>query len=83
LARDDLTPVEGVVTDVLAGGNFSVRLHAGQDISAKLSGRIRRFHIRVILGERLTVGGSPYELTHGLIIQRQKLAPHDPHPRSA
>jgi len=72
LARDDLSQVDGVVTDVLAGGNFSVRLAAGQVITAKLSGRLRKFHIRVILGDRVTVGVSPYDPTHGLILQRQK-----------
>ena len=75
LARDDLTQLEGVVTDVLAGGHFTVKLDSGQDILAKLSGRLRRFHIRVIQGDRVTVGISPYDLTHGLILLRQKLQP--------
>jgi len=72
LARDDLAQVEGVITDVLAGGNFTVALANGQKISAKLSGRMRKFHIRVILGDRVTVGVSPYDPTHGLILHRHK-----------
>jgi translation initiation factor IF-1 len=80
LARDDLTQMEGVVTDVMAGGHFTVKLESGQEISAKLSGRLRKFHIRVILGDRVTVGVSPYDPTHGLIIHRQKLPPRSPHP---
>ena len=72
LSREDLAQVEGTVTDVLAGGNFSVKLQAGQVISAKLSGRMRKFHIRVILGDRVTVGVSPYDPTHGLILHRHK-----------
>jgi len=83
VARDDLAQVEGVVTDVLAGGHFTVTLDTGQDISARLSGRMRRFNIRVILGDRVTVGVSPYDLTHGLIIHRQKLPPRIPGPRSS
>jgi translation initiation factor IF-1 len=72
MARDDLAQIDGVVTDVLAGGNFTVLLPSGQNISAKLSGRMRKFHIRVILGDRVTVGVSPYDPTHGLILHRHK-----------
>jgi len=75
LARDDLAQTEGVVTDVRAGGHFIVDLDSGQQISAKLSGRMRKFHIRVILGDRVTVGVSPYDPSHGLIIHREKLPP--------
>ena len=78
MARDDLAQTEGVVTDVRAGGHFIVELDSGQQISAKLSGRMRKFHIRVILGDRVTVGVSPYDPSHGLIIHRQKLPPRPP-----
>ena len=72
LSREDLAQVDGVIMDVLAGGNFTVQLPNGQKISAKLSGRMRKFHIRVILGDRVTVGVSPYDPTHGLILHRHK-----------
>ncbi len=72
MAREDLAQIDGVVIDVLAGGNFTVQLPNNQTISAKLSGRMRKFHIRVILGDRVTVGVSPYDLTHGLILHRHK-----------
>jgi translation initiation factor IF-1 len=78
LARDDLAKTEGVITDVKAGGHFTVKLDSGQEISAKLSGRMRKFHIRVILGDRVTVGVSPYDLSHGLIIHREKLSSRPP-----
>jgi len=81
LARDDLAQTEGVVTDVRAGGHFIVQLDSGQQISAKLSGRMRKFHIRVILGDRVTVGVSPYDPSHGLIIHREKLPPRAPSQR--
>ncbi len=81
MARDDLAQTEGLITDVLTGGKFMVKLDSGQEIPAKLSGRMRKFNIRVILGDRVTVGISPYDLTHGLIIRRQKLTPRTPYPR--
>lgn len=72
MARDDLAQFEGTIMDVLAGGNFTVQLQTGQTITAKLSGRMRKFHIRVILGDKVTVGVSPYDPTHGLILHRHK-----------
>jgi translation initiation factor IF-1 len=77
MSRDDLAKIEGVVVDVLAGGNFSVQLSNGQTIAAKLSGRLRKFHIKVIQGDRVTIGVSPYDVTHGLILSREKLAPRE------
>jgi translation initiation factor IF-1 len=72
MSRDDLVQIDGVVTDMLAGGNYSVKLDNGAPISAKLSGRMRKFYIKVLVGDRVTVGISPYDPTHGLIIHRHK-----------
>ena len=72
MSRDDLIQAEGTVTDVLAGGKYTVELSSGQSIMAKLSGRMRRFYIKVIVGDRVTVGLSPYDPTHGLIQFRHK-----------
>lgn len=76
MSREDLAKIDGIVTDVLAGGNFSVQLSNGQSIHAKLSGRLRKFHIRVIVGDKVVIGLSPYDLTHGLILSREKLGPN-------
>jgi translation initiation factor IF-1 len=73
MSREDLAQIDGVVIDVLAGGNFVVQLANGQTIAAKLSGRMRKFHIRVILGDKVTLGVSPYDPSHGLILHRQKI----------
>ncbi len=83
MSREDLAQIDGVVTDVLAGGNFTVQLPSGQTISAKLSGRMRKFHIRVILGDRVTVGVSPYDPTHGLILHRHKAGAPGPGPQGS
>lgn len=68
---------------MLAGGNYTVQLSNGQSISAKLSGRMRKFYIKVIVGDKVTVGVSPYDPTHGLILHRHKpgQAPVDPNSR--
>jgi translation initiation factor IF-1 len=72
VARDDLINVEGTVEEIRAGGNFAVKTDMGPVIIAKLSGRMRRYHIRVVPGDRVTVGVSPYDPTKGLIVYRAK-----------
>jgi len=65
--------IDAVVTESLSGSQFKVRLSDGRQMTAKLSGRLRKFHIKVIVGDRVTLGLSPYDLTHGLILSREKL----------
>ena len=72
MARDDLINVEGTVEEIRAGGNFAVKTDMGPVVIAKLSGRMRRYHIRVVTGDRVTVGVSPYDATKGLITYRAK-----------
>ncbi len=75
MSRDDLLKVNGVVVEALSGGQFSVRLDDDRIISAKISGRLRKFHINVLVGDKVVLGISPYDLSHGLILSREKLAP--------
>ncbi|HMQ11585.1 MAG TPA: translation initiation factor IF-1 [Oligoflexia bacterium] len=72
MAREDLVLIEGKVIEVAAGGNFMVEGPNGMRIAAKLAGKLRRKHIRVILGDHVTVGVSPYDPSHGLITYRGK-----------
>lgn len=70
--RDDHIKVNGVISQVYAGGQFEVTTDAGAKVRAQLCGRMRKFRIRVILGDRVTVALSPYDLTHGMIVFRDK-----------
>ncbi len=72
MSRDDLIQIPGVVEEVRAGGNFAIKSDMGPMIIARLSGRMRRFRIRVVPGDRVTVGVSPYDPTKGLIVYREK-----------
>ncbi len=72
LAKDDLIRIEGRVADTSGGGHYKVLLENGVTILAKLCGNMKRFNIRVIVGDKVTVGISPYDSTHGLIVHRQK-----------
>ena len=72
MAKDDLASVDGKVVDVMAGGLYKVQLDNTVTINAKLCGKMRRFNIRVVVGDRVSVGVSPYDPTHGLIMFRHK-----------
>jgi translation initiation factor IF-1 len=70
VARDDLIQATGSVEKILGGGRYQISLDSGQTVTAQLSGRMRRFRIRVIPGDRVQVGLSPYDPTHGFITFR-------------
>lgn len=73
LARDDLIEVEGVITDVHPGGLFTVKLdNDGPQIQARVGGKMRQHFIRIVLGDRVKVGVSPYDPTHGIITYRTR-----------
>ena len=69
--RTDEQPVvemEGVVTQNLSNGLFKVKLKNGFLVLAHLSGKIRRNYIRILLGDRVTLHLSPYDLRRGRIV---------------
>ena len=72
MASDDLIEIEGVVKEVFPGGHFLVNTNAGSDVHAHLAGKLRRYHIRVVLGDKVTVAVSPYDLSKGRIVFRHK-----------
>ncbi|HEX7675637.1 MAG TPA: translation initiation factor IF-1 [Bdellovibrio sp.] len=73
MAKDDLVNVEGKISNLSGGGIYSVTLDNGVEVAAKLCGKMKRFKIRVVVGDRVTVGVSPYDPTHGLILHRQRI----------
>lgn len=72
MARDDLAQLEGQVVDVAAGGIYKVKLDNDIKVQAKLCGKMQKFNIRIVVGDKVTVGVSPYDPTHGLIMYRHK-----------
>lgn len=72
LAKDDLAKVEGTITKATGGGNYIITLDSGATVTAKLSGAMKRFKVRVLPGDKVTVGVSLYDPSHGLIIYRHK-----------
>ncbi|HIE39704.1 MAG TPA: translation initiation factor IF-1 [Anaerolineales bacterium] len=64
--------VEGTVIEALPGTQFRVQLDTGHEVLAYLSGRMRKYYIRILLGDRVRVELSPYDLSRGRIVYRFK-----------
>jgi translation initiation factor IF-1 len=64
--------VIGVVTDAYPGGKFNVELENGHELIGYVSGKMRRYNIRVLLGDRVKEEVSPYDLDRGRIVYRYK-----------
>jgi translation initiation factor IF-1 len=72
--EDDKIVVEGLVVEALPGTQFKVRLDNGHEVLAYLSGKMRKFYIRILLGDRVKVEMSPYDLSRGRITYRHRKA---------
>ena len=70
--EEDKITVDGTIIEALPGTQFRVRLENGHEILAYLSGRMRKFYIRILLGDQVRVEMSPYDLTRGRIVFRQR-----------
>nr|YP_010448231.1 translation initiation factor 1 [Symbiochloris sp. SG-2018]UTQ75712.1 translation initiation factor 1 [Symbiochloris sp. SG-2018] len=64
--------MNGVVTQCLSNGMFRVKLENGFNVLAHVSGKIRRNYIRILLGDKVVVELSPYDLTRGRVVYRVK-----------
>ena len=62
--------VEGTVTEALPNAQFKVELENGHVVLAHLSGKMRKYYIRVLLGDRVKVELTPYDLERGRIVFR-------------
>ncbi|NPA89990.1 MAG: translation initiation factor IF-1 [Chloroflexi bacterium] len=69
---DDKLILEGTVVETLPNTTFRVQLDNGHEILAYLSGKMRKHYIRVLLGDRVRVELSPYDLNRGRIVYRYK-----------
>ncbi len=70
--KEEKIELEGTVVEALPGTQFRVELENGHEVLAYLSGKMRRYYIRILLGDRVRVELSPYDLTRGRITYRYK-----------
>jgi len=72
MAKDEAIEVEGVVVEKLPNAMFKVELENKHIITAHISGKLRLNFIKIIVGDKVLVEMSPYDLTKGRIIWRDK-----------
>ena len=72
MAKKETIEVEGTVVEPLPNAMFRVELGNGHKVLAHVSGKIRKHYIRVLLGDRVLVELSPYDLSRGRITYRMK-----------
>ncbi|MBW2610180.1 MAG: translation initiation factor IF-1 [Deltaproteobacteria bacterium] len=72
MSRDDLIQLEGVVTRVMGRGTMEIECDNNVLVRGILSGRMKKYRIKVIQGDHVQVSVSPYDTTHGLITYRFK-----------
>ncbi len=72
MPKDDVIKVEGVVKELLPNTMFKVELENGHTVLAHISGKMRLNFIRILPGDAVILEMSPYDLTKGRIVFRQK-----------
>lgn len=79
MAKDGIIEVEGVVVETLPNTKFIVEIKGGYRLTSYISGKLRDRNIRILLGDKVTVEVSQYDLSHGRIVWRgAKRVPTDP-----
>ena len=73
MSKDDLIPAEGLIIDKQPNAFFKIRLDGSEHlVLAQISGKLRKNRIRILVGDRVSVELSPYDLTRGRITYRHK-----------
>ena len=72
MAKEDLIEVEGTVVEALPNTTFKVELENGHQLLAHISGKLRMNYIKILIGDKVKVELSPYDLTRGRITWRAK-----------
>ena len=72
MAKEDEIELEGTVVETLPNTTFRVELENGHTITAHISGKMRKHYIRILRGDKVIVQMTPYDLTKGHIVYRNK-----------
>lgn len=72
MTKEELLTLEGDIAEILPDGRFRVRLENDHEIIAYTAGKMRKFRIRSVVGDRVHVEMTPYDLSKGRIIFRER-----------
>lgn len=73
MAKEELIEFDGVVTEVLRNSRYRVELENGHKVAAYTAGKMQKFRIRVVAGDKVKIEMSPYDLSKGRISFRYKI----------
>lgn len=71
MAKESTMEFEGDIVDVMPNATFKVKIETGHTILAHISGKMRKNQIRILMGDKVSVEMSPYDLTRGRITRRK------------
>lgn len=83
MAKEELLTLEGVIDEIYPDGRFGVMLENDHRIIAYTAGKMRKFRIRSVVGDRVHVEMTPYDLSKGRIVFRERTPGVGPGPRNA
>jgi len=72
MAKEDIIEMSGEVIEKLPNAMFKVKLENGHELLCTISGKMRKYYIRILPGDKVTVEISPYDLSRGRISYREK-----------
>jgi translation initiation factor IF-1 len=72
MAKQGQIKVDGTITETLPNATFHVKLENGHEVLAHISGKMRMNFIKILVGDKVTVELSPYDLSKGRIVYRYK-----------
>jgi len=72
MAKDDVIQMQGEILENLPNATFNVKLENGVEVLGHISGKMRKNHIRIIPGDKVTVEMTPYDLSKARIVFRTK-----------
>ncbi len=72
MPKEDQIEIEGTITETLPNTMFRVKLDNGHLVTAHISGKMRKNYIRILTGDRVTLEMTPYDLSKGRIIYRNR-----------
>ena len=72
MAKEEHIEMDGIVVETLPNTMFRVELENGHIVTAHISGKMRKYYIRILTGDKVTVALTPYDLTKGRITFRDR-----------
>jgi len=70
--KEELVEFNGTVIEALKGSRFRVQLENGHVVLCHLAGKLRKYYIRIVPGDKVTIEVTPYDPTRGRIVFREK-----------